>query len=990
MPLAFAELKLYRHPRAVAQLRSLRARVHRVVGPIDVQVATSPEPVPYEERLRLRYRPVRRGSTWGRAFTCAWFHVTGVVPSGASGHLALILDIDGEALIRDPNGVVVAAITGRTTPVEQVGSPRGKTRVDLADLGDGYRDGRIDIWLDAGFNGKLMPPHGRSRIKRLEMVEVRDDIEALYHDTLTCTYAAIAASEAHRRRYRSGLAQSRQALGHATSDEVTAARAALAPLLTGAPDPRVAVTAVGHGHLDLAWLWPIRETRRKAERTLTYQLAQLDRHPELRYGVSQPQQLAWLEEQSPNLFERVVAAAKDGRIELQGGMWVEPDTNLPSGESLVRQVLYGQRYWREKFGRTLDICWLPDVFGYSGNLPQILVKGGMTRFLTIKLSWNEHNDFPHRSFIWRGIDGSEVLVHMPPEGSYNSSATPLALQMLVDSYPELEATGAALLVYGSGDGGGGPGPVHVEQVTRLAQLEGFPPVTHGTAGEFFDRLETVRDSLPTYSGELYLEKHQGTYTTQAANKRLNRLLEHRLHDVEYLSALAWVEGRPYPRDLLDQTWREVLLYQFHDILPGSSIKRVHAESTARYGDLDRALLAEQERITVGDSDDSTDSDGRDTATFVNTLGTPRRGHLRHHGTWLSYDARPFESVLLRPAEAGRVTIDADTLANDHLRVTFLRDGSIDSLVDLATGRDHAGGGLNRLVIHKDRWSYFDAWDINRSYLSKPPQVLVPYDTRTFLDGPRAVRRQHYRHGRSSITQDVILEEGLPYVLVETQVDWHETWRMLRAEHRPTAWSDEVTCQIQYGHLTRSTRDETPQELAQHEICAHQWVDLSDAEGGVSLLNDSKYGHRVKDGLISHTLLRSPVYPDRTADRGRHTFRYALYPHSGQVTEADTLALAADLNAPHVVTSAGPLPPVFTVEGAGVVIAVVKVSEDGAALVVRAYETRGKSVTVGLTTTLALEAVTEVNLLEDTGTPVDLGSLRFGPFQLRTFRLELRR
>ncbi len=982
MPLVFAELELYRHPGLVAHLRRLRGKVHRRVGEITVDVATTPEPVPFDTRLGLSYRRVRRGSTWGRAFTCAWFHVTSTVPPDAVGRLALILDIDGEALVRDPAGRVVAALSGRTTPVEQVGSPRGKTRVALADLGDGFRDGRIDIWLDAGFNGKLVPPYGRSRIKRLELVEVRDDIEAFYHDTLTCSYAAVAASGALRHRYRTGLAEAKRAFGAGSPSEVVAARAALEPLLHGTPDPQLAVTAVGHGHLDLAWLWPIRETRRKAERTLTYQLAQLDRHHELRYGVSQPQQLAWLEDQAPELFDRVVTAVADGRIELQGGMWVEPDTNLPSGESLVRQVLYGQRYWREKFGRTLDICWLPDVFGYSGNLPQILVKGGMTRFMTIKLSWNEHNDFPHRSFIWRGIDGSEVLVHMPPEGSYNSSATPLALAMLMDSYPEGEATGAALLVYGSGDGGGGPGPAHVEQVARLASLEGFPSVRHGTATELFDRLETVRDALPSHEGELYLEKHQGTYTTQAANKRLNQLLEHRLHDVEYLATLAWANGGDYPRDLLDDTWREVLLYQFHDILPGSSITRVHAESRSRYRELDADLLGQQRQLLA-----SSPAGG---PGLVNTLGTRRFGHLRHDRSWWSYDAQPFETVALTPATTGGVVVDGDTFTNEHLRVTFAADGWITSLVDRATGRDHAGEGLNRLVIHRDPWSYFDAWDINASYLKHAPAKLTPRRTETFTDGPRAVRRLHYQHGRSRIEQDVIVEAGSPYVLVETRVDWHETWRMLRAEHRPQPWDDQVSCQIQYGHLTRSTRDVTPEEKAQLEICAHQWVDVSDATGGLSLLNDSKYGHRVKDGLISHTLLRSPVYPDRKADRGHHEFRYALYPHAGPLTSADTLALAADLNAPLVVADIAAVAPVFTVDGAGVVIAAVKVAEAGDAVVLRAYETRGQQARVAIQTTLPVHAAAEVNLLEDTGDPVDLNDLSFGPFELRTFRLELRR
>lgn len=980
MALAFAELQMYRHPELLARLRAVRRRVHEPLAPLTVTLATSAEPVPFSGRLDLRYRPARVGTTWGRAFTCAWFHVTGQVPGSASGrHVALVLDTDGEQLVLDASGRVLAALSSRTTPVEQLGSPRGKTRLDLTEqIAPG---GQIDLWLDAGFNGKLVPPLGRAHIKRLDLVSVRDDIEALYHDLLACSYAALATSGSTAGRYRAALSAAQRLWADFAPEHVAAARAKLAPLLHGTSDDSLAVTAIGHGHLDLAWLWPIRETRRKAQRTLTYQLDQLERFPEARYGVSQPQQLAWLAEQAPDLFGRVRQAVHTGRIEAQGGMWVEPDTNLPSGESLVRQVLIGQRYWSEQFGRRPDICWLPDVFGYSGNLPQILLKGGMARFMTIKLSWNEHNDFPHRSFRWQGIDGSEVLVHMPPEGSYNSSASPLALRMLIDSYPEKQAAPEALLVYGSGDGGGGPGPAHLEQLARAVSLDGLPRVQHGTATEFFDRLSGYADRLPVFRGELYLEKHQGTYTSQAANKRWNRRIEHRLHDVEYLAALAWTRGRDWPKSLLDETWREALLYQFHDILPGSSIARVHAESVARYLELDAALVAEQHAVLAELPPGP--------RSLVNTLPTRRRGYLRDQGVWRHYDAPPFATVPLVEANPDGLVAEADTLANDHLRVTFGADGLIASLIDRATGREHAGEGLNRLVIHKDRWSYFDAWDINMSYLRRAPEVLRPVQTETFIDGPRAVRRHVYRYRRSTIEQDLVLCAGLPYLLVETRLDWHETWRMLRAEFRPTTWSDEVTCHIQYGHLSRSTRDETPTQRAQFEICAHQWVDVSDAEGGLCLMNDGKYGHRAKEGLLSLNLVRGPVYPDKTADRGRQEFAYALYPHAGQVTDSDAIALAADLNAPHVIADTPACDPIFVVDGDGVLLDVVKVAEDGDALIVRLHEAHGRSTTATLLTALPIVVAHEVNLLEEGPQPVDLNALSFGPFEIKTLRLGVR-
>lgn len=977
MALAFAEAVLAKHPGWLAKLHRLRSKIHAPAGTLKVTMATSPEPVPFADRLGLDYRPVRGGVRWGKAFTCAWFHVaTDAVPTGLP-HLAVILDIDGEALVRDASGAVVGAVSSRTTPIEEIGVVRGKTRLDVAPL---LGDGRLDLWLDAGFNGKLMPPFGAARIRRLALVSVRDDVEALYYDTVTCVLALLAApDEARADRYRQALVASERVLGRATPADVAAAREALVGVLHGTPDADLAVTAVGHGHLDLAWLWPIRETRRKAERTLTHQLANLDAHPAARYGVSQPQQLAWLAEQAPELFARTIDAMKQGRIEPQGGMWVEPDTNLPSGESLVRQVLYGQRFWSQYVGRRPDFCWLPDVFGYSGALPQILRKGGMSRFLTIKLSWNEHNDFPYRSFRWRGIDGSEVLVHMPPEGTYNSSASPLALQMLRDNYPEADAAGEALLVYGSGDGGGGPGPAHLEGLERLASLEGYPAVRHGTAGEFFDRLEARAEHLPTWQGELYLEKHQGTYTTQGAIKKGNRLLEHRLHDVEYLAALAWAQGRPYPADLLERAWKTVLLHQFHDILPGSSITRVNVEARQTYAELDAELVAEQSALLADRAPGA--------SSFVNTLSTRRFGHVRTDDGWFTYDAQPFGTVPLTPSVRGGVRAEGDVLANEHLEVRFTADGLIGSLVDRASGRDHAGQGLNRLVVHPDPWSYFDAWDINMSYLTARATELRPVHVETFVDGPRAVRRQRYRHGRTTLVQEIEVRQGVPYVLITTDVDWHERWKMLRAEFRPTAWSDEVTCQIQFGHLARTTRDETSVERAQFEVCAHQWVDVSDADGGLSLLNDGKYGHRAKEGLLSLNLLRSPIYPDPEADQGRHTFRYALYPHAGAVTQADTEAWAADLNAPVVIAPVAAAEPPFGAEG--VRLDTVKVAEDGRALILRAHEPNGRHTRASIAVRLPVAGVTEVDLLEEGGRPVDLADVAFGPFEIKTVRVELR-
>lgn len=984
MALEFAEFGLISDRPLVARLGRLANQIHTEVAPIEVTIRTSAEPTPFENRLRLRERPIKAGDGWGRAFTCAWFHVTGRVPAGHR-HLALLLDTDGEALVRDASGSIVGQVTSRVTFIEELGSVRGKTRIDLNQ--QTAPGGVIDLWLDASFNGKVLQPYGWSKVKRLALVAVNDALEALYFDLLTVEAAARSAPKAIRQRYADAAKTAWDCLNDYSQMEINTAREVLRPLLNGTPDTDFRLTAIGHGHLDLAWLWPIRETRRKAERTLVGQLDALVRYPEARYGVSQPQQLAWLAEQNPELHERVRQAILSGQIEAQGGLWVEPDTNLPSGESLVRQMLYGQRYWQQLIGRRLDFCWLPDTFGYSGNLPQLLRGAGMEYFMTIKLSWNEVTRFPYRSFRWRGIDGSEVLVHMPPEGTYNSSATPQALQLARKNATELPVADRAMLVYGSGDGGGGPGPAHHELLRRIGSLTGFPSVEHGLAHDVLVALGRVREQLPAWDGELYLQKHQGTYTTQGAVKRGNRRLEEALHDAEYLASAAWLRGVDYPHQVLDETWREVLLHQFHDMLPGSSIRRVHAETRAAYARLDQVVASTRQAAVTAVAGETPEEWGEQRPWLVNTLSTPRRGSVQVEQRWFDYQVGPHESAQVTPAAAASGQIDELSIRTDDLEVVWRADGTaIESLRH--GGREFSGGFLNKLWLHHDPHSYFDAWDIRQVAFRLPRRLLRPESVETFTDGPRLVRRSVYRHGRTRITQDAIAQAGVPYLLFDTAVEWRETWRMLRTESRPAFWADQVNCEIQFGHLARSTGSATAEERAQLEICAHQWVDISTPEAGLALLNDSKYGHRAKDGRLSLNLLRSPVYPDLTADRGWHRFSYALYPHLGDLAASRTIELARDLNAP-LVLSPAPIPaPVRLVGEPGqVAIVAVKKAEDVDALIVRAHDLTGRGAEVGLEAGFEVAEICETNLLEDPlPGEIDLARLVFKPFQVRTFRL----
>lgn len=978
------ELEILTHPRLLRRLQRARKDIHTLVAPLDARVATSPEPVPFAARHRLTYRRAKAGTRWGTAHGCAWFHIEADL-RGVDGELALLLDTDGEAIAHNDLGEVVGMVTSRLTPMERHAPARAKTRLVLTRelLKAAAPDGRLSLWLDAGFNGKLVQPFGIATVRRLDLVRIDRAREIAYYDILAVAYASLRAG-AHADRYAAALDRADLALSRG---DVAGVRPALAPVLDGAPDRTLDLRGLGHAHLDMAWLWPVRETRRKAHRTFRAQLDLLDAYPSFVFGQSQPQQFAWVEQDDPELFERLRAAVEAGRFELQGGFWVEPDTNLPSGESLIRQAIHGQRYWESRFGRRVRVCWLPDAFGYSGAVPQILRLAGMDSFLTIKLAWNEHNDFPHRSFVWEGIDGTGVLVHMPPEGTYTSTATGLAAGTARDQHPEREIAPIALVLFGTGDGGGGPSEVHLEMAHRSGNLLGLPPVRPQIASEFFTELAAFEEELPRWRGELYLEKHQGTLTTQGAVKAGNRRVEHELHDLEYLAALGtWGGSARWPGEVLDSAWEGLLLHQFHDMLPGSSIERVHRESRQTYARLSAEIAAAQRAVLAAHGP------GHPPA-FVNTTPVRRTGFVQHDGQWWRHDVVPFATGPLTAYRGGEESLGFDEwrIWNDRIRLVFAPDGSITSLVDLESGREHARGAVNRLVVHRDPFQMFDAWDIKADYVTRRRDVLTPTAVETFVDGPRVVRRQTYRHGRSRLVQDVVLVLGEDLVRVETEADWHENLRMLRAEFEPEAWADEVACEIQFGHIMRSTRDETPQERAQFEICAHRWVDVSDERGfGFSVLNDSKYGHRVKGRLISLNLLRAPVYPDRTADRGHHRFTYAVHPHEGGLGSSTT-RLARGLNAPVVLAPVPVAGAALMVAPEEVLVDSVLIEPDSGDLVLRVYESAGVDAVASVQLGAPFDhgdvtAARLVNVLLDDLGPADLSALPLRAFEIATIRI----
>ena len=799
-------------------LDQLRKRAISPCGALEVRVSASREPVPPAEKDALRYRRILPGDVWAkRVYDCGWFHISGALPAdSAEKRYILQINIGAEGLVYANDGAPYEMISAKMIPVDSLTAEVGKNTVRLSDAI--LKNGQVDFYMDAGFNGAFsLAPFGVGVFRYARFAQLDEAYYAFYYDYLAVLslYASLPKGEGGEI-----LAALNRAFDLAYAGNVAAASRALQPTLHAGPAD-FTLYAVGHSHLDLAWLWPVRETKRKSTRTFTKQLNNIDLYQEYIYGASQPWQFEYLRDQEPALWERIKAQVALGKLEPQ---YVEADTNLSGGEALIRQLYYGKTFFRNEFGKEMKICWLPDVFGYNGNLPQLLKGAGIPYFFTIKLSWNEHNKFPHRSFNWSGIDGSEVLVHMAPDETYTSDALPASTRHAYENYPEKDVSNEALYVYGVGDGGGGPGEAFIELLNRQSELALTPRVRFSSAIDYFEKLNGCKEKLPKYKGELYLEKHQGTYTTQGRNKKWNRKTEYALEDPETLCAAAWLQGMVYPQEKLDAWWKEALLYQFHDIIPGSSINRVYRESTARYAGMMEEIEAQKRealRFLAGD------------------------GEKRLVYDPLTFSAGPRQS---EKEDAALFLSDA-VMRNRFLHAVFSGDGEICSLRDSA-GTEYAAGYMNRLKLFYDKPLYFNAWDIDWKYHDRPGLTLKAYKHELKREKTRVARINYYRHGMTKIRQEISLGADDDFLTVRTEADWHELFQMLRAEFLPTVASKEVACDIQYGTIYRSTGDQTPEEKAQFEICAHKYVDVSDGEKGFSLMNDCKYGHRVREGLLS--------------------------------------------------------------------------------------------------------------------------------------------
>jgi len=773
------------------------------------------------------------------------------------------------------------------------------------------------------------------------------------------------------------------------------------------------VTGVGHSHIDMGWLWRYSATREKASRTFSTVLNLMRIFPEFRFMHSSPQLYKFLKEDYPDIFEQVKDRIKEGQWEITGGMWVESDTNLPSGESLVRQFLFGKRYIKEEFNKDSKLLWLPDVFGYSGALPQIMKKSDMDYFMTTKISWNQYNHFPFDTFRWKGIDGSEIFTHFittPEDDSwyytYNGIMEPKEVTGIWKNYRDKDKNEELLLAFGWGDGGGGPTKEMLEQARVMKNIPGIPKVQIDTTENYFKRIYDTIDhnSLGVWEGELYFEMHRGTYTSQGYTKRANRKAEILMHDVEFLSVLAdsLNKEEKYPKESINLIWEKILLNQFHDVLPGSSIRQVYEDCKEIYLDVQKQgnVLLEQAVQSICASSD----ENKNCIMVFNTIGWKRNDvlYMPYSSTITSetafvdmdgnavkkqatkdgmqiyvedIPAYGFKKLLISEKVEeikSDLVVKEKHLENSFFSIDLNENGEIISFLDKWNNKQLCcGKPMNVLCAFEDKPLRFDAWDIDIFYRDKPYKPMNLIKTEVLEVGPvRGVLRLSWEFNKSIIRQDMIIYQDKDRVDFETFVSWKEEQVLLKAFFPVDIHTTDATYEIQYGNIQRPTHTNTEWDFAKFEVSAHKWVDLSEGNYGVSLLNDCKYGHDIHDNVIGITLIKSALRPDETADRCDHHFTYSIYPHEGSWQHSNVQQSATELNMPlhgKEITESNNRKASFgllSVNSSHIVIDTIKRAEDENAYIVRLYEYKNhKDQSVKLTFSIPVTKVIETNLIE---------------------------
>lgn len=978
------------------------------------------EPVSYAEAAAAVYHPFEVGQPWGPSWRTTWFEVTASVPPQWAGrHVEASLDLgfhgegpgfEAEALVyaaapphegRPVKGlhplnhwipVARAARGGESLRwlVEATSNP------DIQNLGRGSAEG----------DRLTSSPAPAYRLGHADLVLVDDETRALATDLTVLRGVVVELGRDDPRRHELLRAAERALDALDLRDLPGSAAAARAQLVEAMSRPATAsahvVAAVANAHIDTAWLWPLRETRRKIGRTLANVVQLAHDYPDLVFAMPQAVQLAWTKADHPLIYDAVRTLVRGGQLVPVGGMWVEADGNLPSGESLVRQLAYGKRFFLDEFGIETTGVWLPDSFGYTAAYPQLARLAGNDWFLTQKISWNQTNTFPHHTFWWEGIDGTRVFTHFPPSDTYTGDMTSREIAHGMRRFADKGHATTSLYPFGHGDGGGGPTREMMERARRLADLEGSPRVRIENPDSFFARARAEYPDAPVWSGELYLELHRGTYTSQHRGKQGNRMCERLLHEAELWSSTAALAdpAYDYPYDDLDRIWREVLVLQFHDILPGSSIRWVHREAEERYAALVAELTALIDRAVAALP-----------GLALNASPVGRRAVFSSADGDVMVAAQPFGAGEVvgadEPGYPAPVTVVADAtgwrMDNGLVTAQFDGHGNLVALIDQSSGRNVLAHGRigNLLQLHDDLPNLWDAWDVDPHYRHRVIDLVTADDVTLTHAGPLRATLRVTRSIRSSRTvQDIQLLAGSDRLEIDTTIDWNEDEAFLKAAFPLDVHAARTTAEIQFGHVERPTHTNTSWDAARFEVAAHRWIHAGEPGFGVVLVTDSTYGYDASrttesDDATTTTvrlsLLRAPRYPDPEADRGRHTLRYAIgvapdisaaIRHGYEVNRplragapggGGAGGTAGSPTRPVVVArhvSAGSDPrrarngPGGTTGVTSAVIETVKLADDRSGdVVVRLYESQGRRTALRLGTAFDWTTVTLTDLLE---------------------------
>ncbi|HLL63788.1 MAG TPA: glycoside hydrolase family 38 C-terminal domain-containing protein [Propionibacteriaceae bacterium] len=986
----------------------LRPAVYRRQHPLTVSSWDTPgEPVDFATASAAAYEPCSPGQSWGRPWGTTWFRLAGEAPDGWAVDDGLLSEIvvdlgfggtqpgfSAEATAYAADGAVIKGLHPRNRHLPL--RPDGPVNLFLEasanpDVAAGLNFAPTPMGDLATAGTEPQYRFGGAWLAELDLAvwELIQDV-----DTLRGLMPELPIGSPRRAMVLRALDDMVDAVEpRDVAGTAAAGREVLAEVLRQPAYPSAhRVMAVGHAHIDSAWLWPVRETARKCARTFANVLSLMEEDPDLIFACSSAQQYAWVRDSYPELFERIRRRVADGRFVPVGGMWVESDTNMPGGEALVRQFVAGQRFFADEFGVECQEAWLPDSFGYTAALPQIARLAGIRWFLTQKTSWNETNRMPHHTFWWEGIDGSRLFTHFPPVDTYNSDLSGRELARAERGFAEKGRANSSMVPFGWGDGGGGPTREMLAAARRARSLEGSPTVEIASPVTFFAAAEAEYASPPEWSGELYLEFHRGTYTSQARTKRGNRRSEHLLREAELWATTAYLRhGEDYPYDELERAWHTVLLQQFHDILPGSSIAWVYQDADSGYAEVRRAA----EEII-----------GRASRTLAGT------GSIR-----LTFNAAPYALAGVSALGAGPRTeaagaavtdsTDGIVLENGRVRVVVDDRGLLTSVFDLEADREllPVGATGNLLQLHRDTPAQWDAWDLDDHYRRSVVDLTDVAGMEVLEKGPERVAvRVRRRFGDSAVEQVITLAGGAKTIEIETTVDWHERQRLLKLAFPLDLHADHAASEIQFGHVNRAIHTNTSWDSARFETCAHRWVHVGEAGYGAAVANDSTYGHDItrssRTGRVATTvrlsLLRAPLFPDPEADQGEHTMRCSLVVGADI---ADAVQEGYRLNLPpREVDGAGPVEPLLTVDHPAIVVEAVKLAEDRSGdVIVRLYEAYGGRARGRLHPSFAVSTVIETGVLErplEDATALRTAAdavadgidLELRPFQIVTLRL----